>query len=110
MAHWIVDDRGFGGVYYTCSKCGSVWNDLFGNREKDNCRFCGAVMDEEADCGEYVEVKRKPRTNGDKIREMSNQEIAEFIDSEIYCLASNLCGEGMCAECLLKYLNEEVEE
>ena len=26
MAHWIIDDHGFGGMFYRCSKCGNNYS------------------------------------------------------------------------------------
>lgn len=42
MAHWIVDDQGFGGVSYKCSNCGE-----YEYRVKEKCSNCGIEMDEE---------------------------------------------------------------
>ena len=48
MAHWIIEERGFGGSFYKCSACGKVWNDIFSNVwTEDNCPVCGAPMNEE---------------------------------------------------------------
>lgn len=60
MAHWIVDDQGFGGTYYKCSECKETWNDIYSNIPYCNdfyekCPNCGAPMDE--DDVEYVEKK-----------------------------------------------------
>ena len=56
MAHWIIDDKGFGGRIHTCSNCREVWNDLFhpiGTWEK--CPSCHKEIDRYKD--EYVEKK-----------------------------------------------------
>lgn len=60
MAHWIVDDHGFGGVYYRCSDCKEMWCDIYSNVSTSNetCPNCGASMNEDATV--YVEVKKKP--------------------------------------------------
>lgn len=42
MAHWIVDDKGFGGVFYKCSNCSE-----YRNEPDEKCSNCGAEMDEE---------------------------------------------------------------
>lgn len=57
MAHWIVDDHGFGGTYYKCSECKETWNSIYSNvsTADENCPNCGAPMDE--DDVEYVEKK-----------------------------------------------------
>lgn len=50
MAHWIIDDRGFGGLFYSCSNCKSMFSDL--DRDDpgmwDKCEYCGAELDEDA--------------------------------------------------------------
>lgn len=28
MAHWIIDDYGFGGTFYECSECGQTFWDI----------------------------------------------------------------------------------
>lgn len=54
MAHWIIEDKGFGGVVYKCSNCGELWNEYYQSYPKDFCAFCGEDMKDEA---EYVEEK-----------------------------------------------------
>ena len=57
MAHWIIEDKGFGGTLYRCSECRECWCDIFENVSmKDECPKCGAPMDE--DKTEYIEEKR----------------------------------------------------
>lgn len=46
-AHWIVDDHGFGGAYYRCSKCGEGFWDLF-KHDPDRCEHCHSIMDMDA--------------------------------------------------------------
>ena len=49
-------------------------------------------------------------TNGDKIRQMSNEELAEVIDKPCdYCLSEN-CATTLCVEGIKAYLDMEVEE
>ena len=59
MAHWIVDDHGFGGVYYRCSECGESWCNIYSDVSSGDktCPNCGAAMDE--DETEYIEEKKK---------------------------------------------------
>ena len=52
MAHWIIEDKGFGGIVYKCSNCEEIWNDYCHKFSKDVCDNCGEVMDEDAD--EYI--------------------------------------------------------
>lgn len=47
MAHWIIEDHGFGGQVYKCSKCGRLWNDLFRDISmEENCPKCGSYINE----------------------------------------------------------------
>ena len=58
MAHWIIEDYGFGGQIYRCSNCRNAWNDLYyDDILKDNCPECGEPIDEDAN--EYVEEVKK---------------------------------------------------
>lgn len=58
MAHWIIEDHGFGGQYYKCSECRESWCDIFHNISmEENCPNCGAPINE--DETEYVEKIRK---------------------------------------------------
>ena len=49
MAHWIIDDYGFGGTGYRCSECGESWCDIYTNVRLggDQCPSCGAEMNED---------------------------------------------------------------
>lgn len=59
MAHWIIDDRGFGGVWYKCSNCRESWNDIFDDVSmEETCPHCGEPIDD--DETEYIEEKKKP--------------------------------------------------
>ena len=65
MAHWIIEDKGFGGWYYRCSNCRESWNDLFHDIGLWNkCPNCGEEIDEDAT--EYIEKTEKP--NFDKLK------------------------------------------
>lgn len=55
VPHWIIEDKGFGGMYIECSVCGARWCDLFDKKipfSGDPCPVCGAIMDEDAE--EYI--------------------------------------------------------
>lgn len=47
MAHWKIDDHGFGGMYYTCSDCGASFWDILDRFDTDTCPKCGMPMDED---------------------------------------------------------------
>lgn len=59
MAHWIIEFKGFGGTFYTCSNCKSVWNDIFNDvSSEDVCPKCGELIFK--DEAEYID---EPKTN-----------------------------------------------
>ena len=48
MAHWIIDDHGFGGTYYTCSACGKIyWDILDPVSSTDSCPCCKSPINED---------------------------------------------------------------
>lgn len=56
MAHWIIEDHGFGGLYYKCSKCRGGWWDIFKKVSlEEKCPNCGVAIDE--DETEYIDEK-----------------------------------------------------
>jgi hypothetical protein len=65
MAHWIIDDHGFGGTYYTCSECGEVFIDIFEDVcGEDKCPHCGSVINDEEN--EYYKNGRKETESENK--------------------------------------------
>lgn len=69
----------------------------------DTCRECGIAM------LNYEEAKPKPITNADRIRSMSDEELADFITDNMCGL---ICGdplacEGQCKQKMLDWLKEE---
>lgn len=49
MAHWIIDDHGFGGMFYICSECGASYCNIFEDVGcEDECPNCDSPMDEDA--------------------------------------------------------------
>lgn len=58
MAHWIIDDHGFGGTYYRCSDCREGWCDIYKDVSmEEKCPNCGAPINE--DETEYLEENKK---------------------------------------------------
>ena len=56
MAHWIIEDKGFGGTVYMCSECRHSWNDIYSDiSDKEHCPICKSTMDRDQD--EYIEDK-----------------------------------------------------
>ena len=62
MAHWIIEDEGFGGTVYECSACGRRWNDLYTKVRLggDTCPSCGEDMDDDETV--YIEEKKNKPT------------------------------------------------
>ena len=49
MAHWIIDDHGFGGMFYRCSECGAIYCDIFSDvGGEEECPNCSSPIDEDA--------------------------------------------------------------
>lgn len=59
MAYWVIDDRGFGGMLYTCSECGQCYWDIFDKSIflRETCPNCGVKITEEE---RYQESLVKP--------------------------------------------------
>lgn len=77
MAHWIIDDHGFGGQYYRCSECGDSWCDIYDDHlSEDNCPSCGAsIIHDET---EYIEKKKKLTA-----KLMSDEQLNDYIKREV---------------------------
>ena len=60
-----------------------------------------------------LNAKPKPMTNADRIRAMSDEEMAEFIISIPMCVGEDEdlnCEIDVCKECFLKWLRQPAEE
>lgn len=86
--------------------------------ETDEARLSNIAEHFEVDVSEIREFlemkqqrKRKPITNGDKIRRMSDEELAKFIGSvEIKpYMRCQHCEWDSCVECCLDWLKQEAE-
>lgn len=99
MAHWIIEDYGFGGSYYKCSKCGEGWNDIYRSVSmEDNCPACGAPMNEE---NEYIEDK-KTTLKGENHTSKHNAVTIELKDGQT--------GYDVVGEYILRYWKHNVYE
>lgn len=78
------------------------------NQSKIPRGFCVTCVNFSKDCENY-----KRMTNGDKIRSMSDEELAEFIDSHVPCFEFCMCDHYICKEkCkegIEKWLKSEAE-
>ena len=90
----------------------------------DNCKDCvarcvHAGKDREFICGNGVSCKvtKKPiATNADKIRAMSNEELAKYLSNPCDCAVDperdgfRECGNELCVKYLLEWLQQPAEE
>lgn len=87
----------------------------------NTCVACGRIIPEGRmvclQCGDYDDmqtfrprIRPKPRTNGDRIRAMTNDELVHLIRSGICELDSNFrnCKRLDCDECVRLWLESEV--
>ena len=56
------------------------------------------------------ETAKQPKTNGDRIRNMTDEELAESLSGSVACRHIMSCLDTSCYECTLKWLKQEVSE
>ena len=82
------------------------------NESEESLMMCGRDFESREE-GAYVEEEKKVITNGDKIRAMTNEEIANMI-KEGTCAncayRQDDCTDITCEEGILEYLNQEATE
>lgn len=100
------------------NKCG---NCCYGVMTEPNRMFCSAqncFCEEVFDCEDYEPIV-KPITNADRIRSMTDEELADFLwsrDIDIVEKASRAveftyhCDEDVCRKNILDWLKEEAKE
>jgi DNA-directed RNA polymerase subunit RPC12/RpoP len=62
MAHWIIEDYGFGGTSYRCSHCGNSWNNIYSDVSRlSTCPSCREPInrDENEYADEHVDDRKK---------------------------------------------------
>lgn len=76
------------------------------NRVLDDYEFKGKTIREWADRIAH------PETNGDRLRSMTDEELAEFLNCHNFCARNFDCEKGKqpCKECNLDWLREEAEK
>ena len=57
-----------------------------------------------------LERVKLPKTNGDRIRQMTDEELAELLSGCVACGHVMNCLDTSCYECTLKWLKQEVQE
>lgn len=79
MAHWIIEDKGFGGSWYECSECHASYCDLYDNAAGgEKCPKCSADMD--LDSNEYVDEKEKVSNSLRKIADAMDKLMIPRLD------------------------------
>ena len=83
-----------------CTKCGAKW--LFGNDNHNECPECGGEL--------------RKKTNADIVRNMTDEELAEWFDLNFPCLrhegclAEKCCNDTInCKKAWLKWLKQETD-
>lgn len=70
-------------------------------------------MEEIKDYPSYLDYPKpyKPITNADRIRSMTDEELAKFIDDKCICPPTSGCAEvcGDCVDCWLEWLRQPAE-
>ena len=77
----------------------------------DNCKYNMKLLHEEpcCKCNHGVSLKDffEPKTNADRIRAMSDEELEEFFDNTTFCPQFEKCDKDGCQECVSKWLKSE---
>lgn len=73
------------------------------------CRRFGACYFDNDDC---IGFEPKAMTNADRIRSMTDEDLAEFLNGKNFCARNFDCEKGKrpCKECNLDWLRTEVKE
>lgn len=59
---------------------------------------------------EYFEIVEKPKTNADRIRAMTDEELAKWINDSPMCLfPEKECTDEECTPCILRWLQQPAE-
>lgn len=84
------------------------------HRVMDKCRVTGAPCTFSKDCFEPEDIPT--RTNADRIRDMSDEELAKFLANPCTCNVdldvdgNRECGNDLCIKYLLDWLRQPAEE
>ena len=111
--HW---DEGVHHDYCCCSNCRDVYilAEWLTDGKWNYCPNCGAKMDGGKMNGlnPDVVIVDEPETNGDRVRSMSNEKLANLLGDKCVCPASGECAEtsGNCDSCWLKWLKKPAED
>ena len=78
----------------------------------DECKTTGRTVEFAVDDGVCIDFdERKPQTNADKIRSMTDAELAEILGNKCICPPTSGCPEvcGDCVACWLDWLQQPAE-
>ena len=79
----------------------------------DECKTTGRTVEFAVDDGVCIDFdERKPQTNGDRIRSMTDEELAKFVDGRRVCPPTSECSQvcdGDCVYCWLEWLQQPAE-
>ena len=109
-----------------CPRCGTggyVWY-LDNSEYVAKCTNCGHYFRREDFPMCVLDRVKKPMTNADRIRAMTDEELAEFFGRQkyrrptfdgwlplcYYVMGPRMCHEDGCKKCWLDWLRQEVEE
>ena len=82
----------------------------------DNCKYAYKTSSELPciECTHNATDHYKPMTNADRIRNMTDEELADFFRHYISCafcdVRTDTCGDDDCKDLMLKWLQAEVKE
>ena len=101
--------------------CGNCANYVWGDKKTPLPNDCITCTTTHVPNGEHQTPshwKAKPQTNADRIRAMSDEELANWIDwlfgRCVWCdtdkIGTNDCSNIACTDCILKWLKQPVKE
>lgn len=71
MAHWIIENIGFGRQNYACSNCGQIYSNVFRDPGTwDECPNCGAKINDDEEDEYESDAVHRPFAKMEKIKEM----------------------------------------
>lgn len=74
----------------------------------DECKITGRTVEFAVDDGVCIDfAERKPQTNADRIRSMSDEELAKILGNKCICPPTSECVD--CVDCWLEWLQQPAE-
>lgn len=95
-----------------CGECGNTLPPCDGFPRQVFCKRFHLHMGIYEDASRCRDFEKKPQTNADRIRSMSDEELAEFIVAGLYDICPHNCFEDLdrpCKVCSLDWLKQETE-